>query len=573
MKGRAFLLLILACASTGCRFRGSPLTATVESRPTPPVAASSVERAPQSFPDAWAADSPEIRLVAAQEPLPLPGESDAVADEATGPLPAPQDAAAEGLSQAAKVERELPEFASSPGEVAMPFGPGRPLALDDVLTSLVETYPLTEAALWERAVYEGKTLEALGAWDSKLKGEHIAQPLGFYENYRTKLGVEQPWYEGGYSSFQYRIGDGKFEPWYKERETDEGGEFQAAVGVPLWRNRSIDEWRAKLWTARVDRQAVEPEIQSRLLDYSVRASSAYWTWVEAGQQYLIQKRLLELIRTRTLQIEERFRQQDVAEIELIDNDRGLAKREEKLIASERKLQASALKLSLYLRTPAGDPVVPPMEWLPPGFPELPPLDVARAENDVQTALAQRPELRAIALELERQRIEYVQGENLTLPDMQGIVAASQDVGARATSLGDKKPFQLDAGLAVELPLQTRKGAGRMRAARAKMLALEQKRQYAEDVIETEVRDAVSAMVAASERTQRAQRNRERSAQLAELERFSLENGDSTLFKINLREQDLIDSETLYYEALGDFFRAEAAYRAALGASVLPQGGP
>jgi outer membrane protein TolC len=385
--------------------------------------------------------------------------------------------------------------------------------------------------------------------------------------------VEQPWYEGGYSSFQYRIGDGKFEPWYKERETDEGGEFQAAVGVPLWRNRSIDEWRAKLWTARVDRQAVEPEIQSRLLDYSVRASSAYWTWVEAGQQYLIQKRLLELIRTRTLQIEERFRQQDVAEIELIDNDRGLAKREEKLIASERKLQASALKLSLYLRTPAGDPVVPPMEWLPPGFPELPPLDVARAESDVQTALAQRPELRAIALELERQRIEYVQGENLTLPDMQGIVAASQDVGARATSLGDKKPFQLDAGLAVELPLQTRKGAGRMRAARAKMLALEQKRQYAEDVIQTEVRDAVSAMVAASERTQRARRNRERSAQLAELERFSLENGDSTLFKINLREQDLIDSETLYYEALGDFFRAEAAYRAALGSSVLPQGGP
>lgn len=589
MTGRALYPLFLACVAVGCRMPGSSLEPdvalqppTYEARTTTRETAASNIAAPAQ-PQRSAESPPRggggISLVAAQETLPAPDVSPSAGGrtgrgrEAEDVLPSPRDPGVAGEEEPAPVERELPEFAAPPGAPAMPFGPGRPLALDDVLVSLVDTFPLTEAALWQRSVYAGKELEALGEWDTKLKGEHIAQPLGYYENYRTKLGVEQPLYSGGYSAFQYRIGDGKFEPWYKERETDEGGEFEAAFGVPLWRNRTIDEWRAKLWTARVDRQAVEPEIQAKLLDYSVQASWAYWTWVEAGQQYEIQKRLLELIRLRTLQVEERFRQQDVAEIDLIDNDRGLARREEKLVAAERKLQAAALKLSLFLRTPAGDPVIPPREWLPESFPELPQLDGTQAERDVQMALGQRPELRAIALDMERQRIELAQGENLTLADVQGLVIASQDVGAQATSTGDKKPFELEAGLAVELPVQARKGAGRMRAARARMMALERQREYSEDKIAAEVRDAVSAMIAAAERAERARRARDRSAQLVELERFAFESGDSTLFTVNLREQDLVDSETIYYEALGDFFRAEADYRAALGVNALRLGTP
>ncbi|HEV7279062.1 MAG TPA: TolC family protein [Pirellulaceae bacterium] len=573
MTRRALYLTLIACAAVGCRMSGAALEpeAALEP-PTHLASAGSAAEAPAEASPA-ADSSPEVQLVAAQEPLPPADDGRGAGAGASGGaadlLPSPQDPAVAGDKEPAPVEPELPEFAVPPGAVAMPFGPARPLQLDDVLTSLVETFPLTEAALWQRSVYAGKELEALGEWDTKLKGEHIAQPLGFYENYRTKLGAEQPHYAGGYSAFQYRAGRGDFEPWYKERQTDEGGEFEATFGVPLWRNRTIDEWRAKLWTARVDRQAVEPEIQSRLLDYSVQASWAYWTWVEAGQQYEIQKRLLELIRLRTLQIEERFRQQDVARIDLIDNDRGLARREEKLVASERKLQAAALKLSIFMRTPAGDPVIPPLEWLPPAFPELPKLDGTQAERDVQLALAQRPELRAIALDMQRERIEAAQGENLTLADVQGILVASQDVGARATPLGDKKPFELEAGLSVELPVQARKGTGRMRAARARMMALQSRREYSENQIAAEVRDAVSAMVAAAERAERARRARDRSAELVELERFAFEAGDSTLFTVNLREQDLVDSETIYYEALGDFFRAEADYRAAIGMSALP----
>ena len=149
-----------------------------------------------------------------------------------------------------------------------------------------------------------------------------------------------------------------------------------------------------------------------------------------------------------------------------------------------------------------------------------------------------------------------------LPSLPRGAPAAEEQDGRAGADGD----HVEAGLAVDLPVQRRKAAGRLQSARAKLVSLERKREYADDKIVAEVRDSVSAIFAASERVERAARNRERSEQLVELERFALDNGDSTLFKLNLREQDLIDSSILYYEALGEYFRAEASYRASLGES-------
>ena len=63
---------------------------------------------------------------------------------------------------------------------------------------------------------------------------------------------------------------------------------------------------------------------------------------------------------------------------------------------------------------------------------------------------------------------------------------------------------MEAGLAVDLPVQRRKAAGRLQSARAKLVSLERKREYAEDKIVAEVRDSVSAIFAASERVERAE---------------------------------------------------------------------
>ena len=152
------------------------------------------------------------------------------------------------------------------------------------VNSVHQSYPLVAAALLEAAIADGKQLATWGAFDTKLKGGSENGPVGFYQTYRQDAGFRQPIYHGGEVFGGYRIGRGFFEPWYLERQTNDGGEFKAGLRVPLARDRWIDERRADLWRATYDRQRVRPEIRADLIEFVREASFAYWMWIAAGRR-------------------------------------------------------------------------------------------------------------------------------------------------------------------------------------------------------------------------------------------------------------------------------------------------
>jgi len=61
-----------------------------------------------------------------------------------------------------------------------------------------------------------------------------------------------------------------------------------------------------------------------------------------------------------------------------------------VIDAQRKLQMAAIKLSLFLRTPDGQPLLPDPTLLPDRFPGHTPPDVEGIQQDIQAALAARP---------------------------------------------------------------------------------------------------------------------------------------------------------------------------------------
>ncbi len=117
------------------------------------------------------------------------------------------------------------------------------------------SYPMLRAALLTRNIAIGQQIGASGAFDTKLKGATENGPTAFYETYRHSIGVVQPLMWGGEVFAGYRVGRGTFEPWYLERQTNDGGEFKTGVVVPLARNRNIDQRRADLWKANVETAA------------------------------------------------------------------------------------------------------------------------------------------------------------------------------------------------------------------------------------------------------------------------------------------------------------------------------
>lgn len=445
-----------------------------------------------------------------------------------------------------------------------------PLTLDDVIGSVVVSYPLLRSAMFGRNIAQGELLQANGEFDLKLKADTLNMPLGFYQNYRQAVGAEQPLFGGGSVFAGYRLGTGSFPVYYGERETKLGGEFKAGAIVPLAQNRNIDDRRAGLYRSSWEVQSVEPEIQAQLIAFIQSASIAYWNWVAAGQNVRITEELLENATERTEGLKTRVEKGDAPAIELTDNERLIVSRRTKLIDARRKFQQSAYKLSLFLRDESGNPRVIDDTRLPPRFPDEDDPSLRSLDTDIQTAISNRPELRALAIFREQLNIDLANAQNLCLPQVDAVLVGSQDVGAPPNpKKNDKGPFELEGGLVASVPLQRRKAQGKSMAVEGKLAQLQAKTQFTQDKIVAEVQSASVALRAAYQQLAQAHQALDLAKQMEVAERRKFDLGDSNLLLVNLRELATADAALIEVEAQLNYFDAQADYRAALGSDIAP----
>lgn len=459
-----------------------------------------------------------------------------------------------------------PEAVDDP-ETAHSVNADNAITLDQLLASVANCYPEIDAAIGEIEKANGDIVAAWGKFDQRLTAHSISQPLGFYQTYRNGVGLSQPLFGGGEVYGTYRIGDGNFEPWYGERETNEAGEFKAGFSLPLAKDRVIDQRRANLFAAGFQRDQVEFDVESRLLLLQRAASQAYWDWVASGQAVQIQKRLLELAEARVGQIKARIDVGDLAEIAQIDNDRFIAKRRNTLIKARRTLEKAAIKLSMFWRDANCQPVIANENQLPPLFPRSQLIADTQLQADVATALSVRPELAQLQAARRAVCVDLRYAQNLTLPklDLKGFVG--QDVGGETSSKGDKTPFELQVGLLAEVPIQRREGLGKIQAAQGKLTQVDAKIRLVSDKIRAEVQDAASAVNAAHEQVLQSTTNLQLTRRSLELGRLAFDEGDIDLIALNIYETAVADAELQLLDAQFKFFYYQAGYETAIRATA------
>jgi outer membrane protein TolC len=247
---------------------------------------------------------------------------------------------------------------------------------------------------------------------------------------------------------------------------------------------------------------------------------------------------------------------------LQDNLRAIAQREAKLIDLRRKLQQAAIGLSLYYRSPDGDPLIPDNDRST-RFPNPVEMQPEQREADIATALSTRPEIAVLDLLAERIDVDFSVARNDLLPTIDAQLSGSQDVGAPTSSKRDKSQFELEAGLFVDVPVQRRKAQGNMQAARAKLAQLSAKRQFTENKIVAEIQSAFAALQAAFDRLEKARESVRLAEYMADVERRKFDLGESDLLSVVLREQIAIEAADSEIGALLEYFTAAADYAAAL----------
>lgn len=467
------------------------------------------------------------------------------------PIP-PANLSGESVTPGAPTVERLPSDEAERG----------PLTLDEVRSSIDRAYPLLAAAVAQRGMASGEHLSAHGAYDVSLDASNETGALGFYKTNRAQLVATQPLYWGGKAYSGYRIGRGNFEPWYLERQTNKGGEFKVGAAQPLLQGLATDKRRTGLQKTAIARQAVEPDIDRQRIGFLFSGAEKYWKWIAAGHNYQIARDLMQIARQRATGINDGVKAGRVAEIESVDNQRLIVSREAKLIQAERKFLQAAVDLSLYYRNEQGEPHVVSAARLA-SFPEPNRPDERQLDNDVNMALELRPELRYIRLQRQKTSVELNLARNQMLPSLDTGMFAAQDVGQQ-TPKGDKTPFQLEAGLFFDVPVQRRQALGQVRAFEAQLAQISAQERYYADRIVADVRYAMTGLTTAYNELLRAREGVGLAERMEQAERDKFTAGTSNILFVNLREQATADTRLLVIDALENYHLAEAEYRAALG---------
>ena len=187
-------------------------------------------------------------------------------------------------------------------------------------------------------------------------------------------------------------------------------------------------------------------------------------------------------RDRVRQIRLRVEAGDIKPIVRINNEQLIASREAKVIEANRKLQQASIKLSLFLRDNVGDPVLAEASQLPPEFPEPARPDNGGIDDQVARAVAASPAVSELDLLRQQLEVDRRNAENMLLPKLDARLLASKDIGVPASSDRNKTPFELEAGLFGEVPLQRRQARGKIHATNGKLAQIDVNKTEAASIV-------------------------------------------------------------------------------------------
>jgi outer membrane protein TolC len=444
------------------------------------------------------------------------------------------------------------------------------LTIADVVASTYRSFPALEQVRLEAQIASGRSTSAFGAFDTRLQAHSLSEPTGFYRNYRHALGVMRRTWWGGYVEAGYRLGRGDFAPWYKERETNRGGEFGVGVGIPLLQGRAIDASRIAVFQAGLSQQAVGPQIQAAVLEHGLAAAQAYWEWIAAGSRLEAQIELLDLAKERQQQFEDGAKAGKFPQIDVVFNKQLLAERASKQTQAEQKFRAAGFKLSLYLRDESGSPLIPDDNWLPKHFPIIDLVTQFDFNTDYQAALSRRPELTLLTIESQQIQWDRRLALNQRMPALDLVSEATQDTGAAVSSANDKGRFELLVGVQSDFPIQRRNAQGKVLQTSAKISQLEQKIILQRDKIGIELRTGQNALLLAGKQVEQIDEALKAAFETLQAYRFAFQKGFKDLLYLNILETKANEVEIYMIDAQRDWFIALAQTQAAAGLDPLEQ---
>ena len=385
----------------------------------------------------------------------------------------------------------IPFWVAALGE---PPPPSKVLTLSSVFSRVEAAYPKVKGIAQEKQVAAGKLREKQGAFDTTFSVgfEYLSYNSASNRGKNAEASIATATVEmATRSGAKLIIGRDANTGLVKSpiSSTGSDGTMYAGIKLPLLRGagineKSIAELQAKLGLPLADAAIVQVVLASK-----AAAGGAYWDWVAAGRKRSVASDLLALASLRARQITREVEVGAQPAIAVTEAEQEVRRREAGLNKADRDVQKSAIKLAGYLWQDDGTPLPPPeANQLPSDFPVPTSPDTGRLQTSREGALAKRPEIRSIVLQLQAVVLDETLALNDSRPDLSMVLQPGQDMGR--LGIGDT----LKAGISLSVPLGRWDASGRRDTARAKIIKLTQDRELTKRLVLLEVDDAWSAFL-------------------------------------------------------------------------------
>ncbi len=468
-----------------------------------------------------------------------------------------------------------------------------PLTIEEVLARIELTHPLLRASGLERAQARAKVLKALGAWEPKFRNElevdryqtfnltnvsGVPNTLtGGYND--TMLKVGHPWGVHVFGGIRHGFGDhatlnGSGGPilrspqtgpvafpqdlqlFYPQQMLIVGGNFN------LLRGFMINDEYAEFQQAELAGPQAEIQVAQKRQDLYLAGAVQYWDWQVAVKQAEVVKQALAVAEARFTQVEGQAKAGKVSPLDVVEAGQEVQRRRESAIAAQRKVEYEQYKLSLFLWED-GDPVTPRMEWAPEFTGETPLPTEEEIVSDKVAAKEDRPEVRDLAIELQKNEIDRKLAKNNLLPKL------SFEGGPAVGGIYWIGGFGYNMRLRFSMPLFNREARGKVAHAEAQQERLTYELWNLQQKVSLDVDNWVSAIVRARDRVRAASEAYRLAKVLEEGERKRFDFGASNILFVNTREQNAVEAAYELYRAQYDYVLARGGLLWAKGALSKP----
>lgn len=343
-----------------------------------------------------------------------------------------------------------------------------------------------------------------------------------------------------------------------------GGTF--SFTQPLLRNfgRLVNE--RSILVARFNDQISREEFERQVTLLTQQVINAYLALVEARQQLGVAQESLSLAR----ELHDRNRIQvevgTLAPLELVQSEAAIATRDEDIIRSTSSVGDAADDLRQLLNLPPGELWQAEIE--PTTEPQVEAMTI-NVDQAIQTAFAERPEVRSQEIALERFRLDSIVFRNQMLPDLD--LNLRYGTGGFGLEFGDalNQITALDfptwsVSLDFAFPIQNRAARAASAIADIDVDRAQAQLDQQRTIVSTEVRQAARALDTALKQIEASRISREFQVKNLEAERKRYENGMSTSFQITQIQEELTRSRSREVSAVINYRRALTEYHRVTG---------